>query len=498
MMGVIPRASREPVVVVAASAFCLAHVPDLVQFGSKPSRLSASDPAFRSRLTEALRSDDEAVRYPPNQACIGNRTPDQLAAQPRPWHAQLQAGASRTGPFGEVFDEAAFLAVLERADPLTPPVVALNPAGRRALDERVERHPLLRSWFPAPGRPAVLADGAEPSRDELAVTSQGAFIGVIRRDERAEGADDPNLSASVLLENLAAKASGALALRWLCDRHGIDPERVDFVISCGEEAVGDRYQRGGGGMAKAMAELAGCGRASGMDVKNFCAGPLDALVTAAALVRAGLHRIVMVVGGGSLAKLGMKSEAMVNAGVPVLEDTLASIAVAVTADDGQSPTLLLEPGSVGLAPVGASASDSAIHRCLLVEPLAALGLRLTDVDRYAGELHNAEIMAYAGSGDVAAKTYRSIGAMAVLAGHVPRADLEPFIARIAWPGFAPTQGHIPSGVAALGWATQELRSGAARRALLMAKASIFLGRMTELYDGRSIVVESNPATGSAR
>ena len=43
----------------------------------------------------------------------------------------------------------------------------------------------------------------------------------------------------------------------------------------------------------------------------------------------------------------------------------ASLAVLVTADDGESPVLRLEPGAVGLAPIGASASDEAVYRRLL-------------------------------------------------------------------------------------------------------------------------------------
>ena len=50
------------------------------------------------------------------------------------------------------------------------------------------------------------------------------------------------------------------------------------MIGSGEEAVGDRYQRGGGNLAKAIAEQAGCVDASGSDVKAFCCGPVHALV----------------------------------------------------------------------------------------------------------------------------------------------------------------------------------------------------------------------------
>ena len=60
-----------------------------------------------------------------------------------------------------------------------------------------------------------------------------------------------------------------MVLTSLLERAAIGPDAIDFVISCGEEATGDRYQRGGGGLAKAIGEMCGCVNASGMDIKNF-------------------------------------------------------------------------------------------------------------------------------------------------------------------------------------------------------------------------------------
>ena len=77
---------------------------------------------------------------------------------------------------------------------------------------------------------------------------------------------DLTLAPDVLLENLAAKVTAAMALRALLAGEAVDPGSVDYVISSGEEAVGDRYQRGGGNLAKAVAEQAGCLGATGGDV----------------------------------------------------------------------------------------------------------------------------------------------------------------------------------------------------------------------------------------
>ncbi len=476
--------------VIRQVCYGLAHVPDLVRYGSKPSREIWRDPGLEPRIAASLRDWESARGYPPNRVFLGTLTPQALGAIPRPWfETPADAPADEAPGFGEIADQELFYALLHRADVLEPPLLELTPGGAARLHARWREHRLFGA---RPLPPVEAGAGWRAGEEALPILSKGVLLGRFHRDERAEGRDDENLAARPLLESLCAKASGALALAGLLDREGLDPAEIDFVISCGEEACGDRYQRGGGGMAKAIGELCGCARASGMDVKNFCAAPANALVVAGALVQAGLYRHVAVVGGGSLAKLGMKVLAFLEHGLPILEDCLASMAVLVTPDDGESPVLRLEPGAVGMAPIGASTSDEAVYRSLLLEPLQALGLRVTDVDRFAPELHNPEIMEFAGSGDVAYKNYRNIAAMAVLAGQVERSEMERFVSRIAMPGFAPTQGHIPSAVAYLGHAVRALRRGEARRILFLAKASLFLNRITDLYDGVSFLLEANP------
>ncbi len=188
----------------------------------------------------------------------------------------------------------------------------------------------------------------------------------------------------------------------------------------------------------------------------------------------------------------MKAGAFLKQGLPVLDDCLASHAFLVSRDDGASPLLHLEPGAVGTATIGSSTADEAVYRQLLLEPLAALGLTMTDIDKYAPELHNPEIMEHSGSGDVVHKNYRMIAAMAVRAGAIRKADMEAFIERIGMVGYAPTQGHIPSGVAYIGHAVDNIASGRIKRVMVLSKASLFLNRLTELYDGVSFVLEANP------
>jgi betaine reductase len=386
---------------------------------------------------------------------------------------------------------------LKRADVLEPPLVEIGADQVGRIEDALAAHPVaarLAARALEPVDPALVAAELEKSV-ALPLTLDGEIAGLVRRDERAEGRDDDNLDAHTLLEGLCTKATAALALEWLLERSGLGPDDIDYVISCGEEATGDRYQRGGGGMAKAVGEMCGCVNASGMDIKNFCAAPANALVTAGALVAAGVYQRVVVVAGGSLAKLGMKSQAFIEGGLPILDDCLAAHAFLVTRDDGVSPVLHLEPGAIGMASIGASTADEAVYRQLLLEPLDALGLSMTDIDKYAPELHNPEIMEHSGSGDVVHKNYRMIAAMAVRAGAIEKAGMQAFIDRIGMPGFAPTQGHIPSGVAYIGHALDALQRGRLRRVMILSKASLFLNRLTGLYDGVSFVLETNPQSG---
>jgi betaine reductase len=267
-----------------------------------------------------------------------------------------------------------------------------------------------------------------------------------------------------------------------------DPTTIEYVINAGEEAVGDRYQRGGGNLAKAVAEALGCTSASGADVKAFCCGPAHALVLAAATVRAGLYQHVLVVGGGSLAKLGMKYEGHLRKGLPIMEDVLASMAFVVGPHDGRSPRINLD--AVGRHPVGAGATPQAIYSALVAQPLQKLGLRFADVDRYAVELHDPDVTEPAGSGNVPLLNYRAIAALAVMDGQIAAPDIPAFVREHGLPGFSPTQGHIASGVPYLGHARVAMLEGSMQRMMLVAKGSLFLGKMTQLADGLSFVLES--------
>ena len=114
-----------------------------------------------------------------------------------------------------------------------------------------------------------------------------------------------------------------------------------------------------------------------------------------------------------------------------------------------------------------------------------------DIDRYGVELHNPEITVPSGSGDVPRTNYLTLAALAVMRGQLEKSQMEDFVCNRGMPGYAPTQGHIPSAIAFLGHAVESLRTGEIRRALLIAKGSLFLGRMTQLSDGCSFLIDRN-------
>jgi betaine reductase len=455
--------------------YSLAHVPDLVRYGSKPARELAARPELEAKLKTKLRDFDAAMAYGPHQVYIGNMTPAQLSATARPWYGTPIGGAQASGPFGDLISQETFYAMLGSADCFD--LVCLDQRFAKSGSAAAGGRKLL---LKSPGE--ILS---ECRQGALPLYSNGEIVGRISPAH----AEDVNLRAEILLENLAAKAGAAHALRSVLAASGIDSGDIDYVISCSEEAVGDRYNRGGGNLAKAVAEHAGCENASGSDTKAFCAGPLYAMVHAASLIHSGICGKVAVVAGGSMAKLGMKFESHLNADMPVLEDVLGSFALVLGAPRGGEPCLRLD--SAAFHPVRAGASPQAMAESLAEKPLARLGMKLTDVDRYAVELHNPEITIPSGSGDVPLTNYRTLAALAIMRGLIEKSQMAHFIEKRGMVGYAPTQGHIPSAVVYLGHSLNALRRGEVRNVMLIAKGSLFLGRMTQLSDGCSFLVEMN-------
>lgn len=207
-------------------------------------------------------------------------------------------------------------------------------------------------------------------------------------------------------------------------------------------------QRGGGNFAKSIAEIAGAVSATGSDTRGFCAAPTHALINASALVKSGIYKTVAIVAGGATAKLGMNARDHVNKGLPVLEDCLGGFAILVTENDGISP--ILRTDIVGRHTVGTGSSPQAVMEALITMPLDKVGLKITDIDKYSVEMQNPEITEPAGAGNVPLANYKMIAALGAKRGDIEKTSMASFISDHGMPGFAPTQGHIPSGVPFVG------------------------------------------------
>jgi hypothetical protein len=114
---------------------------------------------------------------------------------------------------------------------------------------------------------------------------------------------------------------------------------------------------------------------------------------------------------------------------------------------------------------------------------------VADIDIYSTELHNPEITEPAGGYDVPERNYKLLAALAVMRGELGRDEMDAFYRSRGLPGFSPTQGHIASAVPWVPHALDRFARGELRSTMLMAKGSLFLGRMTQMWDAVSVIVE---------
>ena len=446
------------------------------------------DSEHLKNLPDSFRSFEDAVSYPPNQVYIGNLRPKDLEKIATPWYENGDKKAVRDGRHGEIMPQDEFIGLMKASDAFE--LVLLEKSFQQAVEAKLKAHPVVGGWKFI----EKLAKGhAENSQiDELVsgkkaegIYHQGKLVGCVKKAHDFDAA----LSEHVMFENLVSKASAAFCLELLIKKTDLNPKDIDYIIECSEEACGDMNQRGGGNFAKAIGEVCGCVNATGSDTRSFCAGPAHALVEAAALVRAGVYKNVVVVAGGSCAKLGMNSKDHIKKGMPVLEDMMGAFAVHIAENDGTSPVIRTD--IVGRHTIGSGASPQAVMQAIVANPLDNAGVKLKDIDTFSVEMQNPEITVPAGAGDVPKANYKMIAALGVMRKDFERSELESVVERISMPGFAPTQGHIPSGVPFMAHCKDMIEGGELNRVMIVGKGSLFLGRLTNLFDGVSFIVERN-------
>ncbi len=475
--------------VIKGAGYILVHTPDMVLYNGTTQtteKIVNPDSNYLKEVPKHLRSYEAAVSYWPNQTYIGNVHPEELSQIEFPWYDKKREKSERFGKYGEIMPEEEFLLLIQASDMFE--VVRLT-------KEFVEKY---KSTFS--DNPVITDDILERVHEGIGIGEIEHFV----KNEHAEGLYfeerligcikaahdiDVNLSAHVMHENLISKASSVLALLYAVRNAGIKKSEVEYVIDCSEEACGDMNQRGGGNFAKAAAEIAGLDCASGSDTRGFCAAPVHAIIEAAALVKAGAYKTVVVTSGGCTAKLGMNGKDHLKKEIPILEDCLGGFAVVISENDGISPEIDLT--MLGRHTVGTGSAPQAVMESLVAMPLDKAGLKITDIDKFSPEMQNPDITKPAGAGDVPLANYKMIGALAVKRGELDRKELVNFTQEHGLMGWAPTQGHIPSGVPYIGFACDDIKEGVIQNTMIIGKGSLFLGRMTNLFDGVSFVIHKN-------
>ena len=475
--------------VIKGAGYILAHTPDMVLHNGTTQtteRIVNPESEYLKELPSHLRDWNTVLGYWPNQVYIGNKTPDDLAAIPQPWCDKTCDVNDRFGPYGQMMPQEEFLLMMQAVDVFS--LVKLEKSFVETYKPVLAQNPLIDESIL--NRIVEGIDGAEIARLVAEEHSEGLYhnnvlVGCVNRAHDI----DVNLSAHVMHENMVSKASSVLAMLAALKNAGIDKNDVEYVVDCCEEACGDMNQRGGGNFAKAAAEIAGLNNATGSDVRGFCAGPAHALIDAASLVAAGTFKTVVVTAGGCTAKLGMNGKDHVKKGLPIMEDMIGGFCIVLTQDDGVSPEINLN--IVGRHTVGTGSAPQAVISSLVTESLDRNGLKITDIDKYSPEMQNPDITKPAGAGDVPLANYKMIAALAVKRGEIGRGDIASFADKYGLTGWAPTQGHIPSGVPAIGYLCDKIKAGEMNRAMIIGKGSLFLGRMTNLFDGASFVIQAN-------
>lgn len=475
--------------VIRGEGYTLVHVPDFVRhnsvFASMEKRVDTNS-SFLAELPKSLRSFQDVVEYMPHQVYIGEMSPEDLRHYDLPWYDKPAENAERFGAHGEIMSQDEFVGVLKMADVFE--LIRLEKGFVSKIRKKLMQHPLFNE-----ARLRRLKEGETEENIVYHIKNMKAMpliiddqvVGCVKRAHEF----DPNLTAEVFFENIVTKASGMLTAWNLMDRNQIEASEIDYVIECSESAAGDMNQRGGGNFAKAVAEGIGAVNASGSDTRAFCAAPVHAILEASALVQAGIHRNVLVVAGGTSAKLAMNAKEHIRRGMPVLEDMVAGFAVLIGENDGLNP--IIRTDLMGKHTVSTGSSPQAVITSLITTPLDKGGLKLKDVDRYSVEMQNPDITRPAGAGDVPEANYKMIAALGVKREELDQKEVSTFAEKHGFPGWAPTQGHIPSGIPYIGHARKAILNGDITRAMIIGKGSLFLARLTNQFDGISFVLEKN-------
>ena len=196
---------------IKGTAYCLNFAPELaLHYGGTPAqeRRAKPDSEYLKALPGRAQSYEEAAGYAPNKTYIGAMSVEELAAAPAPWLENLGA-PERYGKYGEIMPEDEFLGFMDICDVFD--LIWLDKDFAARIKEKLAQAPVVGesqlARLEAGHEAAEIAEAVEKHM-ALPLYLDGRVVGCCRRAHDT----DENLSAHVMLENLACKTSGVLAL----------------------------------------------------------------------------------------------------------------------------------------------------------------------------------------------------------------------------------------------------------------------------------------------
>jgi hypothetical protein len=125
--------------VLRGASYTLAYTPDMVIHDGATQvteRVVNPDGEYLKELPKHLRSFEDAVRYAPNQAYIGNLNNEELKAVAFPWYENLTDITERNGKYGEIMPEDEFYGLMQICD--TFDLVELEAGFAASIKEKLD------------------------------------------------------------------------------------------------------------------------------------------------------------------------------------------------------------------------------------------------------------------------------------------------------------------------------------------------------------------------
>ena len=196
--------------VIKGTGYALVHTPDMVLHNGTTQTTEMivnPDSEYLKELPSHIRSYEQAVAYYPNQAYIGNITPDELAKIPMPWNEQECPLTSRYGKFGQIMPQEEFILLMQACDVFD--LVELDSEFVAANRDKLAANEIIDDSIMARIKEGVSAEKVKDlveNEHAEGLYHLGKLVGAVKRAHDI----DVNLSAHVMHENIVSKASNVV------------------------------------------------------------------------------------------------------------------------------------------------------------------------------------------------------------------------------------------------------------------------------------------------